>query len=78
MPRNESGNYGVTAKKILVKVHSASLNPIDLVFYNSSGFLTSLLNSEQGPGWDFSGTIVAIGEIAKRSLIIRKEMQSVV
>lgn len=53
--------YNVPADKILVKVHSAGLNPVDYSIYQSSSFPLSLW--EHGIGFDYSGTVVAIGEL---------------
>lgn len=60
------GSFNVPPTKILVKVHSASLNPIDLVLYHSANTMLSYFNSQQGVGRDYSGTIVAIGEKAAK------------
>ena len=56
-----ANGYNVPADKILVKVHSAALNPADYTLYKSSSFPFSLW--EHGIGVDYSGTVVAIGEL---------------
>lgn len=62
--KQADGSFDLPQNKILVKVHSASLNPLDLVLYNSSNRFFSCYNDQQGLGRDYSGTIVAIGEVA--------------
>ncbi|CUM49019.1 uncharacterized protein AC631_03054 [Debaryomyces fabryi] len=64
--KQQDGSYSVPPNKILVKVHSAALNPIDLILYQSSSKVLSYYNSNQGIGRDYSGTIVAIGEVAAK------------
>lgn len=64
--KQADGSYNVPPNKILVKVHSAALNPVDLVLYNSASKVLSYYNSQQGIGRDYSGTIVAIGEVAAK------------
>ncbi len=54
------------SNKILVKVHSASLNPLDLVCITRPNRLFSYYNDQQGVGRDYSGTIVAIGDVAAK------------
>ena len=66
LAKQADGSYNVPPNKILVKVHSAALNPIDLVLYNSAFKVLSYYNSQQGIGRDYSGTIVAIGEVAAK------------
>ena len=53
--------YTVPSNKILVKVDSAALNPVDLMLYNSAIFPFTLMNSNQGIGRDYSGVVEAIG-----------------
>mmetsp|Transcript_5664 Transcript_5664/g.6701 ORF Transcript_5664/g.6701 Transcript_5664/m.6701 type:complete len:372 (+) Transcript_5664:1112-2227(+) len=65
------GSYNLPSNNILVKVHSAALNPVDLVLYNSSYRLLSYYNSNQGIGRDYSGTIEAIGEVAAKKTDFR-------
>lgn len=60
----KAGGFGVPSKNILVKVHSAALNPVDLVLYNSSYYPFQFAFGEQGIGRDYSGVIVDIGEEA--------------
>lgn len=62
--KQADGSYNVPPNKILVKVHSAALNPVDLILYRSASKVLSYYNSQQGVGRDYSGTIVAIGEVA--------------
>lgn len=61
------GGYSVKPCEILIKVHSAALNPVDIVLYNSAHPLISRIKGGalQGIGRDYSGTIVEIGDIAK-------------
>ena len=64
--KQADGSYNVPPNKILVKVHSAALNPVDLILYRSASKVLSYYNSQQGVGRDYSGTIVAIGEVAAK------------
>ncbi|CAN3371122.1 hypothetical protein DICA2_F38446 [Diutina catenulata] len=45
--------------EVLVKIHSASLNPIDIVVYNSSYW--PLLSRKKGTGRDYSGVVECVG-----------------
>ncbi|CAH2350668.1 protein Yim1p [[Candida] railenensis] len=63
---NKNGTYDVPEKKILIKVHSAALNPVDVVLYNSAHPLLSYFFGKQGFGRDYSGTIVKIGGVAAK------------
>lgn len=59
----KKGNgYTVPENLILVKVHSAALNPYDLAIYNSDYFPFSSMFPLQGIGRDYSGVVEAIGE----------------
>lgn len=64
--KQTDGSYNLPPNKILVKVHSAALNPVDLILYKSASKVLSYYNSQQGVGRDYSGTIVAIGEVAAK------------
>ncbi|CAG86980.1 DEHA2D08580p [Debaryomyces hansenii CBS767] len=64
--KQADGSFDLPSNTILVKVHSAALNPLDLVLYNSSNRLFSYYNDQQGVGRDYSGTIVAIGDVAAK------------
>lgn len=55
--------YTIPKNQILVRVHSAALNPFDLVMYQSDYFPFTYLNPRQGVGRDYSGVIEAIGDI---------------
>jgi NADPH:quinone reductase-like Zn-dependent oxidoreductase len=60
----KSNDYWVADNKILIKVHAASLNPIDLILYNSAYPALKWWFGEQGIGRDYSGVIADIGERA--------------
>lgn len=47
------------ASEILVKVHAASINPIDIQLWRAS--LVGVVSGSKGMGRDFSGTVIAIG-----------------
>src|SRR5689334_21836930 len=56
MPRPAEG-------EVLIKVHSISINPVDIKTRKGGGLLAKL--QENGPailGWDISGVISAVGE----------------
>lgn len=54
---------------VLVKVHAAALNPLDVVIRSS---LTPLLfRAERGLGGDYSGDVVAIGDAAAAELSLK-------
>jgi NADPH:quinone reductase-like Zn-dependent oxidoreductase len=45
--------------EILVKVHAASINPVDIQLWRSG--IVGIVAGEKGMGRDFSGTVVAVG-----------------
>ncbi len=49
--------------QVLIKVHAASLNPIDYKTRNGSGFVAKKLEGHlpSGLGYDFSGVVIALG-----------------
>jgi NADPH:quinone reductase-like Zn-dependent oxidoreductase len=51
------------ANEILVKVHAASINPVDIQLWRSP--LVAVVAGEKGMGRDFSGTVVAVGKDVK-------------
>ena len=63
---NKDGTYDVPEKSILIKVHSAALNPVDMIFYNSAHPILSYFFGKQGLGRDYSGTIEKIGAVAAK------------
>lgn len=59
----KNGEYILPSENsILVKVHAAALNPIDLIIKNSLS--PWIFRSEKGFGFDYSGVVVAIGSKA--------------
>ena len=63
---NKDGIYDVPEKSILIKVHAAAPNPVDIVFYNSAHPVLSYFYKKQGVGRDYSGTIEKIGAVAAK------------
>ncbi|RLV95779.1 Protein YIM1 [Spathaspora sp. JA1] len=60
--KSETGEgYTVPPNKILVKLHYASLNPVDIKMYRMAFAITSLINSKKGIGRDYCGEVVAAG-----------------
>jgi len=49
--------------EILIKVHAASINPIDLQLYRNA--LLATVKNDKGLGRDFSGSVVAVGRDVK-------------
>ena len=49
----------LSASEILVKVHAASINPVDVQLWNSG--LVAVVAGDKGIGRDFSGTVVSVG-----------------
>lgn len=56
------GNYIVGPGQVLVKVHFAALNPVDLVLKNIA--TPGIFRAKKGFGFDYAGTVVAIGAAA--------------
>jgi NADPH:quinone reductase-like Zn-dependent oxidoreductase len=54
-----------TANELLVKIHAAAINPVDIQIWNAGliGWLAG--KKEKGIGRDFSGVIVAVGNGVK-------------
>lgn len=50
--------------EILVKVHAASINPVDIQLWKSK--LVGVVAGDKGMGRDFSGTVVEVGAKVKR------------
>lgn len=67
LERQADGSYEVPLDKVLVKVHSASLNPVDTIFYNSAYWFAKYINKDRGVGHDYSGTVASIGTDAART-----------
>ncbi|KAM9892185.1 hypothetical protein OXX80_010152 [Metschnikowia pulcherrima] len=62
----KNGNYVLPSEdNILVKVHAAALNPVDVIVKNS--FPPWLAKGDKGFGMDYSGDVVAIGSSAAAS-----------
>lgn len=60
-----NGQYKLPSEdSILVKVHAAALNPIDLIIKNSLS--PWIFRGEKGFGFDYSGVVVAIGSKASQ------------
>ncbi|CAK7905951.1 protein Ast2p [[Candida] anglica] len=69
-PIDGGKEYSVNSNEILIKVHSAALNPVDIVLYNSAHPLISYMKGGalQGTGRDYSGTVVAVGDSVTKKL----------
>ncbi|CAD6445502.1 d28484b2-6451-4680-a561-06d0fb3bff4c [Sclerotinia trifoliorum] len=61
-----------TPKTILIKVHFASINPVDTQLWRAG--MIALVSSSKGMGRDFSGTIVDIGNQVKGNWSIGDEV----
>ncbi|KAF7934562.1 hypothetical protein EAE99_003012 [Botrytis elliptica] len=61
-----------TSKTLLIKVHCASINPVDTQLWRAG--IVSVVSGSKGMGRDFSGTIVAIGDQVKGSWSIGDEV----
>ncbi|PQE29921.1 hypothetical protein CJF32_00000591 [Rutstroemia sp. NJR-2017a WRK4] len=61
-----------TASTLLIRVHYASINPVDTQLWRAG--IVSVVSGEKGMGRDFSGTIVAIGDRAKGNWSIGDEV----
>lgn len=61
-----SEEYDAGDHQILVRVHAASLNPVDSMLYNSYYRVVGFLKGSLGIGIDYLGTIVSIGASAAK------------
>ncbi|KAF7871494.1 hypothetical protein EAF04_003601 [Stromatinia cepivora] len=61
-----------TPKTLLIKVHFASINPVDTQLWRAG--IVSIVSGSKGMGRDFSGTIVAIGNQVKGNWSIGDEV----
>ncbi|TEY79489.1 hypothetical protein BOTCAL_0044g00220 [Botryotinia calthae] len=61
-----------TPKTLLIKVHFASINPVDTQLWRAG--IVSVVPGSKGMGRDFSGTIVAIGDQVKGNWSIGDEV----
>ncbi|KAG4034729.1 hypothetical protein MFRU_002g00820 [Monilinia fructicola] len=61
-----------TPKTLLIKVHFASINPVDTQLWRAG--IVSVVASSKGMGRDFSGTIVAVGDQVKGNWSIGEEV----
>ncbi|EMG50677.1 hypothetical protein G210_1677 [Candida maltosa Xu316] len=57
-PQDSQDNFIIPASDILVKIHYASLNPVDSKLHHTSFFQPF---SNHGMGKDFSGEVIAVG-----------------
>ena len=51
------------ADEVLVQVHAASINPVDIQLWRAG--LVAVVSGDKGMGRDFSGSIVAVGKEVK-------------
>lgn len=72
--KNEDGSFEVKPNEVIVKVHSVSLNPVDLVLHRSSWMMPFYIK-HLGIGKDYSGTVKGIGNAAKLKLGLDVEDQ---
>ena len=49
----------LSANEILVKVHAASINPVDIQLWRSG--LVAVVAGDKGMGRDFSGAVIGVG-----------------
>ncbi|PQE20261.1 hypothetical protein CJF30_00001569 [Rutstroemia sp. NJR-2017a BBW] len=61
-----------TASTLLIRVHYASINPVDTQLWRAG--IVSVVSGEKGMGRDFSGNIVAIGDRVKGNWSIGDEV----
>lgn len=61
-----------TPKTLLIKVHFASINPVDTQLWRAG--IVSVVSGSKGMGRDFSGTIVAIGDQVKGNWSVGDEV----
>ncbi|EGW32254.1 uncharacterized protein SPAPADRAFT_61334 [Spathaspora passalidarum NRRL Y-27907] len=60
--------YTVPANNILVKIHYAALNPVDIKLHHLAFGITSLFNPKKGIGKDYCGEVVAVGSEANTTV----------
>lgn len=66
LAKQPDGSFGIGGNKILVKVHSTSLNPVDVLLYTVAPAFLSRFTKHQGIGRDYLGTVVSIGPDAAK------------
>lgn len=67
-----SEGYGAGSNQILVKVHGASLNPVDSVLYNTYHQVLGRVLGRLGIGFDYSGIVVSIGSLASKKTHLKE------
>lgn len=60
---NEEEVPPLPANELLVKVHAASINPVDIQLWRAG--IVAVVAGDKGMGRDFSGTVVAVGKDVK-------------